>query len=115
MLMFRVREEFVIHANATVNSVEVVGFNVGSERPSKEHKASIRVCGFVKDYGTRENYEKNFKVLNEDFVNALKTKLSVSDEDLPLYENKVKVILLDGISDTVPMTFRQWHEERNKN
>ena len=115
MLMFRVREEFVIHAKTNVNSVEVAGFSVGSERPSKEYKYSIRICAFIKDYGTRENYEKNFKVLNEDFVNALKTKLSVSDEDLPLYENKVNVILIDDIDDIEPMTWRKWHEERIKN
>ena len=53
--------------------------------------------------------------VREEFVNALKTKLSVSDEDLPLYENKVNVILIDGIDDTEPMTWRKWHEERIKN
>lgn len=112
--MFRVREEFIIHAMANVNSVDVEGFHVSSAMPSKEHKARIRNCVFVKDYGSRENYEKNFKVLNEDFVNALKKKLGVSDEDLPVYESKVHVNLVDAYDDgKEPMTWQQWHEERS--
>lgn len=109
--MFRVREEFVIHAKAKVNSVEVKGFDLGSERPSKEHKCSVRVCGFIKDYGTRENYEKTFKILNEDFVNAIQKKLGVKDEDVALYENKVSVILLDDFEK--PKTFREWQKEKD--
>lgn len=112
--MFRVREEFAIHSETKVNNVEVAGFSVGSERPSKEHKYDIRICGFIKDYGTRENYEKNFKVLNEDFVNAIQKKLGVLDKDVPLYENKVTVILIDDTAEE-PMTWRKWHEERIKN
>ena len=109
--MFRVREEFVIYAKAEVSSVEVPGFNIGSVRPCKERKYDIRICGFIKDYGSRENYEKNFRILNEDFVNAIQKKLGVADEDLPVYERKVTVRLLDDKPEE-PMTWRKWHEER---
>ncbi len=111
--MFRVREEFVIATNANVGSAELAGFDLGSERPPcHEYHYSTRICGFTKDYGTRENYEKNFKILNDDFVNAIQKKLGVSDEDVPLYEKKVTVILLDD-KPKEPMTWKKWHEERN--
>ena len=110
--MFRVAENFTIYNGNKLNG-SIKGLTVGEV---KKHAimAVKRECSFVKDYESRENYEKNFTVLNDDMVNIL-TQFGVSD--ISAYENKIEVVLLDEPKTTTseePMTWRKWHEERIK-
>ncbi|MBQ5472831.1 MAG: hypothetical protein IIT58_12635 [Treponema sp.] len=98
--IYRVIETFVIPAIEGVEEVRKDGFVI-LKHESSEYDYPLFECSFWKDYGTRENYEKNFKVLNDEFVAALKKRLGVKDEDVPLYEDKVYVVLEDEPS--VPM------------
>ena len=58
----------------------------------------------------REN-GKHLVMMSLDEYNAIQKKLGVADEDLPVYERKVTVLLLDDKPEE-PMTWRKWHEER---
>ena len=108
--MFRVAEEFTVGKDINLKE-KIPGLSVG--KPT--HKIGdglfvvYRQCHFVKDYGTRENYEKNFKLLNDEMSNIL-FKLGV--KNIPSYEKRIKVYLLDEPVE-VPMTFRKWHEMRH--
>ncbi len=93
--MFRVAEYFTIYNGNKLGS-PIKGLTVGE---AKKHAIMVvkRGCSFVKDYESRENYEKNFTVLNDDMVNIL-TQFGVSD--ISAYENKIKVVLLDEVKDS---------------
>lgn len=108
--MFRVAEAFRVGKD--INLIEKIpGLHIG--KPT--HKIGdglfvvYRDCHFVKDYDTRENYEKNFMILNDEMTNIL-SRLGV--KNIPSYEKRIKVYLLDEPAEE-PMTFRKWHEMRH--
>ena len=109
--MFRVAENFTLFNG---KSLEFEGLHVG-----KLKKCSFfvmkRSYSFVKDYESRENYEKNFKVLNNEMVEILG---NLDVKDIPSFEKNITVVLLDEPkteSEPEPMTFRKWRENRIKN
>ena len=107
--MFRVAEAFRVGKDITLIE-KIPGLHIGKST----HKIGdglfvvYRECHFVKDFGSRENYEQSFKILNDEMSNIL-SKLGV--KDISSYEKRIKVYLLDETVEE-PMTFRKWHEMR---
>jgi len=119
--MYRVSRVFDI-INRCKPKEEIEGLFVG-EVVKHAIMATKRHCVYVKDYGTRENYEKNFELFDEDFMNVLlkiypekrkiedfeflQVKVNLNDE--PAEESK------ENIKEEEPMTFRKWSESRKNN
>jgi len=108
--MFRVMEEFRVWGG--VKPVVVDGLSIGKPRRGDSLFCIVRDCIYVKDYDTRENYEKNFTVLNDGLVEVLH-RLGFDDSKLQGFEKRVHVYLLDECMEE-PMTFRKWREIRKQ-
>lgn len=113
--MFRVAENFKV-VNPKKLEEPIEGLMVGE---AKRNSPISVICGctLTIDYGTKENYEKDFTVLNDKMVEVLgKLGVTVAYDKLD-----IKVVLLDEpkepkpIISEEPMTWRKWHEERIKN
>lgn len=90
--MYRVLESFwVYNGRKLIEPIE--GLSVGPVE-----KCSFMVvrksCRYVIDFGTRENFEKSFTILNDKIVNILR-KLGVTEKVIPTYKDKIRVTLLD--------------------
>ena len=86
--MYRVLESFwVYNGRKLIEPIE--GLSVG---PVEKHSFMVvrKPCLYIKDYGTRENFEKNFSVLNDEIIEILR-KLGVIEEVIPTYKDKIKV------------------------
>lgn len=113
--MFRVSENFkVVNPKKLEKSIE--GLSVGDAKRNSPISV-IRGYTFTIDYGTKENYEKNFTVLNDKMTEVLdKLGVTVTYDKLD-----IKVVLIDepkepkSITSEEPMTWQKWHEERIKN
>ena len=90
--MYRVSQSFWIYNGRKLNE-PIEGLYIG---PGEKHSFMIvrTPCRYIKDYGTRENFEKNFSVLNDEIVEILR-KLGVIEEVIPTYKDKISVTLLD--------------------
>lgn len=90
--MYRVSQFFWIYNGRKLNE-PIEGLYIG---PGEKHSFMIvrTPCRYIKDYGTRENFEKNFSVLNDEIVEILR-KLGVIEEVIPTYKDKISVTLLD--------------------
>ena len=108
--MFRVMEEFRVWGG--VKPVVVDGLSIGKPRRGDSFFCIVRDCIYVKDYDTRENYEKDFTVLNDDLVGILR-KLGYTDPKSHGFEKRVHVYLIDEPMEE-PMTFRKWREIRKQ-
>lgn len=106
--MFRVAEEFTVNAN--INEIEADGLSIGKKKKGQGLFVEVRDCVFVKDYESRANYDKTFKVLNDDLVDILKG-MGYGEESIENFGSRVKTRLLDEPA-SEPMTWRKWHEEK---
>lgn len=113
--MFRVSENFKV-VNPKTLEEPIEGLSVGEAKRNSPISV-IRGYTLTIDYGTKENYEKNFTVLNDKMTEVLgKLGVTVAYDKLD-----IKVVLLDEpkepkpITSEEPMTWRKWHEERLKN
>ena len=90
--MYRVLESFWVYNGRKVNE-PVEGLYIG---PVEKRSFMVvrKPCRYVIDFGTRENFEKNFSVLNDEIVEILR-KLGVIEKVIPTYKDKIKVKLLD--------------------
>ena len=90
--MYRVSQSFWIY-NGRKLIEPIEGLSVG---PAEKRSLMVvrNPCRYIKDYGTRENFEKNFSVLNDEIVEILR-KLGVIEKVIPTYKDKIKVKLLD--------------------
>ena len=90
--MYRVSQSFWIYNGRKLNKT-IEGLYIG---PVEKRSFMVvrKPCRFIKDYGTRENFEKNFSVLNDEIVEILR-KLGVIEEVIPTYKDKISVTLLD--------------------
>ena len=90
--MYRVSQSFWIY-NGRKLIEPIEGLSVG---PAEKRSFMVvrKPCRYIKDYGTRENFEKNFSVLNDEIVEILR-KLGVIEEVIPTYKDKISVTLLD--------------------
>ena len=90
--MYRVLESlWVYNGRKLIEPIE--GLSVG---PVEKRSFMVvrKSCRYVIDFGTRENFEKNFSVLNDEIVEILR-KLRVIEKVIPTYKDKIKVKLLD--------------------
>lgn len=113
--MFRVSENFKV-VNPKILEEPIEGLSVGEAKHNSPISV-IRGYTLTIDYGTKENYEKNFTVLNTKMVEVLgKLGVTVAYDKLD-----IKVVLLDEpkepkpTTSEEPMTWRKCHEERIKN
>ena len=116
--MFRVSENFKV-VNPKTLEEPIEGLSVGEAKRNSPISV-IRGYTLTIDYGTKENYEKNFTVLNDKMTEVLgKLGVTVAYDKLD-----IKVVLLDEpkepkpITSEEPMTWQKWHkwhEERLKN
>ena len=90
--MYRVSQAFWVYNGRKLNE-PIEGLYVGSAE-KRSFMVVRRPCRYVKDFGTRENFEKNFTILNDEIVNILR-KLGVIEEVIPTYKDKIRVTLLD--------------------
>ena len=90
--MYRVSQAFWVYNGRKLNE-PIEGLYVGSAE-KRSFMVVRRLCRYVKDFGTRENFEKNFTILNDEIVNILR-KLGVIEEVIPTYKDKIRVTLLD--------------------
>ena len=90
--MYRVSQAFWVYNGRKLNK-PIEGLYVGSAE-KRSFMVVRRPCRYVIDFGTRENYEKNFTILNDEIVNILR-KLGVIEEVIPTYKDKIRVTLLD--------------------
>lgn len=90
--MYRVSQSFWIYNGRKLNE-PIEGLYIG---PAEKRSFMVvrKPCRYIKDYGTRENFEKNFTILNDEIANILR-KLGVTEKVIPTYENKIRVTLLD--------------------
>ena len=90
--MYRVSQSFWIYNGRKLNKT-IEGLYIG---PVEKRSFMVvrKPCRHIKDYGTRENFEKNFSVLNDEIVEILR-KLGVIEKVIPTYKDKIKVKLLD--------------------
>ena len=90
--MYRVSQFFWIYNGNSLRE-PIKGLYVG---PAEKRSFMVvrRRCRFVKDYGSRENYEKSFSVHNDEINDILK-KLGVNSKSIPNY--KIDVRLEDEI------------------
>lgn len=90
--MYRVLESFwVYNGRKLIEPIE--GLSVG---PVEKRSFMVvrKSCRYVIDFGTRENFEKSFTILNDEIVNILR-KLGVNEKVIPTYKDKIRVTLLD--------------------
>ena len=90
--MYRVSQSFWIY-NGRKLIEPIEGISVGSAE-KRSFMVVRKPCRYIKDYGTRENFEKHFTILNDEIVSILR-KLGVTEKVIPTYENKIRVTLLD--------------------
>lgn len=118
--MFRVMRYFDIY-NTGNPKEDIEGLFVGE---AKKHSIMVikRHCQYIKDYGNFENYEKNFELFDEDFINVL-SKIFPNEKNNAKFKNiKVSISLMDAVkiesNDQLKtdekMTFRKWCENRSK-
>ena len=90
--MYRVLESFWVYNGRKLNE-PIEGLYIG---PVEKRSFMVvrKPCRYIKDYDTRENFEKNFSVLNDEIVEILR-KLGVIEKVIPTYKDKIKVKLLD--------------------
>ena len=90
--MYRVSQSFWIYNGRKLNE-SIEGLYIG---PAEKRSFMVvrKPCRYIKDYGTRENFEKNFTILNDEIANILR-KQGVTEKVIPTYENKIRVTLLD--------------------
>ena len=90
--MYRVAQSFWVYNGHKLNE-PIEGLSVG---PVEQRSFMVvrRPCRYVKDYGTRENYEKSFTILNDEIVSILR-KLGAIEKVIPTYKEKIRVYLLD--------------------
>ena len=90
--MYRVSQSFWIY-NGRKLIEPIEGLSVG---PAEKRSFMVvrKPCRYIKDYGTRENFEKNFTILNDEIVSILRT-LGVTEKVIPTYKDKIRVTLLD--------------------
>ena len=90
--MYRVSQSFWVYNGRKLNE-SIEGLYIG---PVEKRSFMVvrKPCRYIKDYGTRENFEKNFSVLNDEIVEILR-KLGVIEKVIPTYKDKIKVKLLD--------------------
>lgn len=90
--MYRVLESlWVYNGRKLIEPIE--GLSVG---PAEKRSFMVvrKPCRYIKDYGTRENFEKSFTILNDEIVNILR-KLGLTEKVIPTYKDKIRVTLLD--------------------
>ena len=90
--MYRVSQSFwVYNGRKLIEPIE--GLSVG---PVEKRSFMVvrKSCRYVIDFGTRENFEKSFTILNDEIVNILR-KLGVTEKVIPTYKDKIRVTLLD--------------------
>ena len=90
--MYRVSQSFWVYNGRKVNE-PIEGLYIG---PVEKRSFMVvrKSCRYVIDFGTRENFEKSFTILNDEIVNILR-KLGVTEEVIPTYKDKIRVTLLD--------------------
>ena len=90
--MYRVSQSFWVYNGRKLNE-PIEGLYIG---PVEKRSFMVvrKPCRYIKDYGTRENFEKNFSVLNDEIVEILR-KLGVTEKIIPTYKDKIRVTLLD--------------------
>lgn len=90
--MYRVLQSFWVYNGRTLEE-PIDGLYVG---PVEKRSFMVvrKLCRYVKDYGTRKNYEKSFTILNDDITYIL-GKLGVIEKVIPTYKDKIRVTLLD--------------------
>lgn len=90
--MYRVSQSFWIYNGRKLNE-PIEGLYIG---PVEKRSFMVvrKPCRYIKDYGTRENFEKNFSVLNDEIVEILR-KLGVIEKVIPTYRDKIRITLLD--------------------
>ena len=90
--MYRVLESlWVYNGRKLIEPIE--GLSVG---PVEKRSFMVvrKSCRYVIDFGTRENFEKSFTILNDEIENILR-KLGVTEKVIPTYKDKIRVTLLD--------------------
>ena len=90
--MYRVSQSFWVYNGCKVNE-PIEGLYIG---PVEKRSFMVvrKPCRYVIDFGTHENFEKSFSILNDEIVSILR-KLGVTEKVIPTYENKIRVTLLD--------------------
>lgn len=90
--MYRVSQCFWVYNGRKVNE-PIEGLYIG---PVEKRSFMVvrKSCRYVIDFGTRENFEKSFTILNDEIVNILR-KLGVTEKVIPTYKDKIRVTLLD--------------------
>lgn len=90
--MYRVSQSFWVYNGRKVNE-PIEGLYIG---PVEKRSFMVvrKSCRYVIDFGTRENFEKSFTILNDEIVNILR-KLGVTEKVIPTYKDKIRVTLLD--------------------
>ena len=90
--MYRVAQSFWVYNGRKLNE-PIEGLSVG---PVEKRSFMVvrRPCRYVKDYGTRENFEKSFTILNDEIVSILR-KLGVIEKVIPTYKDKIRVEFFD--------------------
>ncbi len=90
--MYRVSQSFWVYNGRKVNE-PIEGLYIG---PVEKRSFMVvrKSCRYVIDFGTRENFEKSFTILNDEIVNILR-KLGVTEKIIPTYKDKIRVTLLD--------------------
>ena len=90
--MYRVSQSFWVYNGRKLNE-PIEGLYIG---PVEKRSFMVvrKSCRYVIDFGTRENFEKSFTILNDEIVNILR-KLGVTEKVIPTYKDKIRVTLLD--------------------
>ena len=90
--MYRVSQSFWIYNGRKLNE-PIEGLYIGPVE-NRSFMVVRKPCRYVIDFGTRENFEKNFTILNDEIVSILR-KLGVTEKVIPTYKDKIRVTVLD--------------------